>query len=177
MAWYSRCPLDHGFPQFVTVTFMDGNYHPVVRRSDMIPAMQHGVGILSYLKYDRWLRKRRRSEPWVMDFARAQGDYLCQVAVTPNLGAFASFTRSTGKTGQFPYPADSGCQADRPYEVEPDKGGLAGYALVELYVATGEKRYLTQALSNASALAKSIQEGDGQHSPWPFRVDFRTGEG
>jgi hypothetical protein len=112
-----------------------------------------------------------------MGFARAQGDYLCQVAVTPNLGAFASFTRSTGKTGQFPYPADSGCQADRPYEVEPDKGGLAGFALLELYVATGEKRYLTQALSNASTLAKSIREGDGQHSPWPFRVDFRTGEG
>ena len=37
-------------------------------------------------------------------------------------------------------------------------------------------RNLEQALHNARVLAAHQRNGDASHSPWPFRVDYRTGE-
>jgi hypothetical protein len=97
--------------------------------------------------------------------------------LTPNSGSYPQFTRSTGKRDQFPQSADCGSQADRPYEIEPDKGGIAGFALALLSEAAGERGYLEQALHNARVLAANQQDGDASHSPWPFRADYRNGEG
>jgi hypothetical protein len=173
MRWYARCPVEHGYPRFVTLTFMDGNYQPVQRRPDMIPAMQNGMGILSYLKYYRWTGKK---ETQALRYARSMGDYLIQEASTPATGKYPLFPRSTGKAGVFPQPSDCGCQSDHPYEIEPDKGGLAGYALLELGQETGDRRYSDYALHCAQVLAENMREGTATQSPWPFRADFRTGE-
>ncbi len=173
MAWYQRCPVERGYPRFVFMTFMDGAYNPIERRRDFIPAMQNGMGILSYLKYYAY---KGRKDPRVLAAARAMGDYLVNESLTPDTGKYPRFTRSTGGRGQFPQPPDSGCQADRPYEIEPDKGGIAGYALVLLHQETREPRYLAQALQNARVLAANMTAGDAASSPWPFRVDYRTGE-
>jgi hypothetical protein len=97
--------------------------------------------------------------------------------LTPDSGPYPKFTRSTGKRDQFPQQADCGAQADRPYEIEPDKGGIAGYALVLLSEAAGERSYLDQALQNARVLAANQQAGDASRSPWPFRADCRNGQG
>jgi hypothetical protein len=85
--------------------------------------------------------------------------------------------RSTGRRGQFPQAADAGSQSDRPHEVQPDKSGIAGYALVRLFESCGERRYLEQARHDATLLATHQCAGDAHASPWPFRVDYRTGEG
>lgn len=174
MNWYLRCPIEHGYPRFVWMTFMDGNYNPIERRPDFIPSMQNGMGIISYLKYYAFKGKQN---PKVLAFARLMGDYLTQESLTPDTGKYPRFTRSTGWRGRFPQPADCGSQADKPYEIQPDKGGIAGYALVLLYEETREEKYLRQALQNAKVLAANQTPGDAQHSPWPFRVDCRTGEG
>jgi hypothetical protein len=174
MNWYFACPLERGYPRFVVMTFMDGDYQAIAKRPDFIPAMQNGMGIISYLKYYAWTRK---GNPKTLEFARYMGDYLVKESLTPDGGRYPRFTRSTGTREMFPQPADSGCQADKPYEVEPDKGGIAGYALVLLYEETNDQRYLDQALQNGRVLAANMQSGDDQHSPWPFRVDYRTGEG
>ena len=72
-------------------------------------------------------------------------------------------------------PPDCGSQADRPYEIQPDKGGITGYALALLYTETKDEAYLQQALQNARVLAANMREGTATNSPWPFRADFRTG--
>jgi len=174
MDYYLRCPVENGYPRFVYLTFMDGDYNPNPRRPDNIPAMQCGTGILSYLKYYNWKGKRN---PKVLQVARWMGDYLLKESLTPDTGKYPRFTRSTGWRNQFPLRPDSGSQADHPYEVQPDKGGIAGFALVQLADATGEGKYLDQALQNARVLAANMADGDADHSPWPFRVDYRTGEG
>jgi hypothetical protein len=174
MSFYRSCPLDHGYPRFVCETFLDGDWTPSASRSDTIPSTQNGMGIISYLKYHA-LRGRR--DPGILAVARSMGDYLLQEALTPQGGAYPAFTRSTGKRAQFPQPPDCGSQADRPYEIEPDKGGIAGYALMRLYESSGDGRYLSQALHNARVLAAHQQQGDAEHSPWPFRVDYRDGAG
>jgi hypothetical protein len=174
MAFYQECPADHGYPRFVLATFLDGDWIPNPDRTDSIPATQNGMGILSYLKFHELRGKRNAA---YLRTAQAMGDYLVMETLTPNSGRYPSFTRSTGKRDQFPQAADCGAQADRPHEIEPDKGGIAGHALVLLFEASGERRYLDQAVRNARVLAANQQDGDASHSPWSFRADFRTGEG
>ena len=131
------------------------------------------MGILSYLKYYAF---RGKTEPAYLESARAMGDYLVNETLTPDSGAYPRFTRSTGHRGAFPQPVDAGSQSDHPYEIEPDKGGIAGYALVLLSASTGNQSYLEQGLHNARVLAANQQDGDATRSPWPFRVDLRSGQ-
>ncbi|MCL4850904.1 MAG: hypothetical protein KJZ78_05920 [Bryobacteraceae bacterium] len=173
MNWYLKCPIEHGYPRFVYMTFMTGDYTAIEKRRDFIPSTQNGAGIISYLKYYAWKGKQ---DPRLLRFARYMGDYLIKESLTPNAGKYPRFTRSTGLRDQFPQQPDCGSQLDKPYEIQPDKGGIAGYALVLLYEETRDQRYLDQALQNARVLAANMGTGGGTHSPWPFRVDYRTGE-
>jgi len=172
VTWYLNCPVEHGYPRFVYTTFMDGSYQPMAKNATFIPAMQDGMGILSYLKYYAFQGKK---DPRVLQIARYMGDYLVKEANTPDAGTYPHFTRSTGWRAKFPQPPDCGSQDDKPYEIEPDKGGIAGYALVLLYEETQEEKYLQQALQDARALATNMVAGTATNSPWPFRVDYRTG--
>lgn len=174
LAYYRAAPRDHGYPRFVTETFLEADWVPDPSRLDIIPATQNGMGIISYLKL------YMRADPHAQDelsIARAMGDYLLEQTLTPADGSYPHFTRSTGRRGQFPLAADSGSEDDHAFEIEPDKGGLAGYALARLFEVTRDARYLEQALHNARLLAAHQQSGDASHSPWPFRVDYRTGLG
>ncbi len=174
MNWYLNCPLTNGYPNFVWMTFMDGNYQPDKNRNDFIPATQNGMGIISYLKYYEYSKRQNKK---VLDWAKYMGDYLVKEANTPDEGKYPRFTRSTGIAGKFPQPADCGRQGDKPYEIEPDKGAIAGYALMLLYQETHDRKYFDQALHNANVLVANMRKGDSTQSPWPFRADFRTGEG
>ena len=171
--WYLKCPVEHGYPRFVYTTFLDGNYEPIDKRPSFIPATQNGTGILSYLKYYRFTGSENHK---LLAMARSMGDYLVKESNTPDEGKYPRFTRSTGWRARFPQPPDAGSQDDRPYEIQPDKGGLAGYALLMLYRETHDQRYLDQALQNARVLAANMGNGDANRSPWPFRADYRTGE-
>jgi len=171
--WYLNCPVEQGYPRFVYTTFMDGDYRPMAKDSSFIPAMQNGMGIISYLKY---YAHQGKKDPRVLQIARYMGDYLVKEANTPDEGKYPLFTRSTGWRAKFPQAPNCGSQADKPYEIEPDKGGIAGYALVLLYEETHDERYLKQALQNARVLVTNMVIGTATNSPWPFRVDYRTGE-
>lgn len=165
MQFYQTAPLDHGYPRFVTETFLDADWNPDPSRHDTIPAMQNGMGILSCLQFYQW---RERRDPQTLATARAMGDYLLREALTPPTGRYPRFARSTGTRGQFPLSPDAGSQSDRPYEIEPDKGGIAGYALLQLSLATGEQEYLQQALHLARVLVANQIIGDSRRSPGPF---------
>ena len=174
MQWYLKSPVEHGYPNFIWMTFMDGNFQPDINRKDFIPATQNGMGIISYLKYYKYTGS---SNAAILKQAISMGDYLVKESNTPNEGRYPGFTRSTGIAASFPQPANCGTQGDKPYEIEPDKGGIAGYALVLLYDETKDKKYLDQAVHNATILAANMIQSDSVRSPWPFRVDYRTGEG
>ena len=173
MKWYLNAPInEHGYPSFVHITFMDEKYQ--CYRDDFIPATQNGMGIISYIKYWKY---KNQSNPKVLEFAKKMGDYLVKEANTRDEGAYPLFTRSTGYFNEFPLTQSSQNDAKHGKDViEPDKGGIAGYALLELYRVTKDQRYYDQALHNAEVLAKNMRKGDAKRSPWPFRVDAVTGE-
>ena len=60
--------------------------------------------------------------------------------------------------------------------LQPDKAGSFGYELVSLYEKTGDGKYLDAAVKIANTLADSVRTGDQDHSPWPFKVNAKTGE-
>jgi hypothetical protein len=72
------------------------------------------------------------------------------------------------------------CIQDMPHEfyggIETDKLGELGIGYVLFYELTGERKYLDAAIHCAEALAKHVRPGDDEHTPWPFRVDARTGQ-
>jgi len=59
--------------------------------------------------------------------------------------------------------------------LEPDKVGEFGHACLLFYEVTLEKKYLEAALLCADALALHVRPGTESSSPWPFRVDAKTG--
>ena len=173
MKWYLNAPVnEQGYPSFVHITFMDEKYQNY--RDDFIPATQNGMGIISYLKYWKY---KNKSNPKVLEIAKKMGDYLVKEANTPDKGAYPNFTRSTGFCNEFPLTRSSQNDANFGKDViEPDKGGIAGFALLELYKVTNDKKYYNQAFHNAEVLVKNMRKGDAKSSPWPFRVDAITGE-
>ena len=71
------------------------------------------------------------------------------------------------------------CIQNMPHEffggIETDKVGQLGAGYTLFYEITGDRKYLTAAIHCADALARHVREGDDNHTPWPFRVDARTG--
>lgn len=68
-----------------------------------------------------------------------------------------------------------GARADGHYATEPDKIAQVGRAYVDFYEVTGEEQYLRIGKACADLLVKKIRPGNETHSPWPFRVDVRSG--
>ena len=54
--------------------------------------------------------------------------------------------------------------------------GELGLGYVLFYKMTGERKYLDAAVKCGQALAKHIRPGDATHTPWPFRLNARTGQ-
>ena len=59
---------------------------------------------------------------------------------------------------------------------QPDKAGSLGIELIKLYKKTRDEKYLEAAVNIANTLARHVQPGDNDHSPWPFKVHAETGE-
>ena len=68
-----------------------------------------------------------------------------------------------------------GARADGEYASEPDKMGQAGKAYLDFYKISGETMYMEIAETIACKLAGKLREGDGSHSPLPFRVNLIDG--
>jgi hypothetical protein len=80
---------------------------------------------------------------------------------------------------------NEGMRGDGLHGIEPDKVGDLGYAYLLFYETTMDTTYLRAAMNCADALAKNVRdvigdqgafaEAQTKRSPWPFRVNARTG--
>lgn len=112
-------------------------------------------------------------DPAVVADMRLQADYWIE----------NGFTGPDGPWPNLPFPYNTDIHSGR-YDgdmiagkgfVQPDKAGSFGTELVTLYKLTGKRRYLGVAVRIADTLARNARPGDQDHSPWPYRVHFETG--
>jgi hypothetical protein len=116
--------------------------------------------------------------------------YLGDPALKDNMVLMADFCLKNGMSrpndlwANLPYPYnveihsgryDGDMRAGKNF-LQPDKAGSFGAELITLYKITGNEKYLNAAVAIADSLAAHIQPGDGNNSPWPFRVNALTGE-
>ncbi len=117
-------------------------------------------------------------------------DYLGDTAVRDNMRYMADYWLAHGMSaksdmwGNLPYPYntelhsgvyDGDMRAGKGF-LQPDKAASFGAELVSLYKMTGNQQYLNAAVAIADTLAAKVKPGDGDNSPWPFRVHAHTGE-
>jgi hypothetical protein len=112
-------------------------------------------------------------DPAIVAEMRLLADYWIDHGFTPGDAAWAGVP--------FPYNTevhsgryDGDMVAGKGY-LQPDKAGSFGAELLVLHEITGEPRYLEVAVGIADTLARHVRPGDREHSPWPFRVHYRTG--
>jgi len=116
--------------------------------------------------------------------------YLGDAEIHTNMQQIADYWLARGLSSRdsqwpnLPYPYNSDLHSGQ-YDgdmragrgvLQPDKAGSFGAELVVLYKITGHPQYLQAAIKIADTLARKIQPGDADNSPWPFRVNATTGE-
>ncbi|HXP08937.1 MAG TPA: hypothetical protein VN828_10600 [Acidobacteriaceae bacterium] len=103
-------------------------------------------------------------------------DYQLAHGTTPSDWEWPNVPFATSCDDQTDY---GHCIQNMPKEfyggIETDKVGQLGAGYTLFYELTGDKKYLTAAQHCADALARHVRAGDEEHTPWPFRLDARTG--
>ena len=103
-------------------------------------------------------------------------DYQLAHGTTPAGWAWPRVPFATGCAGERSYGR---CLAGMPRRffggTEPDKVGLLGLGYLLFHELTGEERYLRAAVDAGNALARRVRAGSATRTPWPFRVNARTG--
>jgi hypothetical protein len=103
-------------------------------------------------------------------------DYQLRNGTSPSGWAWPRVPFATSCAGERTYGR---CLAGLPRRfyggIETDKVGMLGFGYLTFYELTGERRFLTAAVAAGNALARHVRAGDATHTPWPFRVNARTG--
>lgn len=111
-----------------------------------------------------------------VDAVRGMLDYQLAHGTTPADWAWPGVPFATSCDDQTEY---GHCIENMPKEfyggIETDKVGQLGAGYTLFYEMTGAHKYLEAAIRCADALAKYVRSGDEEHTPWPFRLDARTG--
>ncbi len=107
---------------------------------------------------------------------RGMLDYQLAHGTTPADWNWASVPFATACDDQTEYGR---CIQNLPAEfyggIETDKVSQLGTGYALFYELTGERKYLEAAVHCADALAKHVRAGDEDNTPWPFRLDAKTG--
>lgn len=107
---------------------------------------------------------------------RGMLDYLLAHGLTPTRWSWSGVPFPTGCADQADYGRCLSDTVPTKYGgIEPDKVGEVGIGYALMYEETGDRAYLREAIRCANALAVHVRKGDNSHTPWPFRVDGRTG--
>ena len=95
-----------------------------------------------------------------------------------------SLSPATDRWAHLPYPYNldvhsgeyTGDMRAGPKFTQPDKAASFAAELITLYKITNQRKYLDAAVRIANTLARNIEPGDEEHSPWPYRVHSATNE-
>ena len=177
---------------FVTCCFHDSNYHDA--EADIIaedwmhnPACVFAGAVISLAQGYR----AYSGDDGYLEVVREMLDYQLENGTTPADWPWANVPYASSDPFETIYKGavrwvDDGMRGDGLHGIEPDKIGELGYAYLIFYEITGMQKYLDAAINCADALAKHVRGIAGdleffsgaetKKSPWPFRVNARTGD-
>jgi hypothetical protein len=125
-----------------------------------------------------------------IDLVRRMLDHQLEFGTTPAGWPWPLVPYASADPGNPRYEGatrweNAGMRGDGLHGIEPDKIGELGVGYAKFYQLTEETKYLEAALHCADALAAHVADvtmkGDdfaetkSDHSPWPYRVNARTG--
>jgi hypothetical protein len=151
------------------------------------PWAHNPAGLFAMLTDSAILYYSYSADQTVMDRVREMLDHMITFGTTDTTDSWALVPYSSSDAGRLDYRGGTDTiycdqenhtpcgRGDGVGYLEPDKVGELGCAYLQFYEFTLEKKYLQAALHCADALAAHVRPGDQSHSPWPFRVDARTG--
>jgi hypothetical protein len=168
-----RVPIDAraGVRVYLAYPVMDGNTLQGTY-SQHNPAMLYASFVDSLVPWYAYSGDRR-----AIRVVQAMLDHQLAHGTTPAGWEWAGVPFATSCAGEVAYGRCFEGAPRRFYGgIEADKVGLLGVGYVLFYELTGERRYLEAGLRCAEALARHVRRGDAEPTPWPFRLDGRTGE-
>ncbi|MCJ7718282.1 MAG: hypothetical protein MUO54_17415, partial [Anaerolineales bacterium] len=168
MDFIRRCPVDPrtGLPWYLAYScFWTDPLRPALWPDN--PAGKFAMAVDTLVRYYAY-----SGEDWFTDVVRTMLNRL-----------IAYNTSSESAWPQVPYASAEpvfgnyfGARADGHYATEPDKIAQAALGYISFFKLTNEQIFLDQANHCADVLEVKLGKTDRDHSPWPFRVDVRTGE-
>jgi hypothetical protein len=177
----------NGYPTYFTYPEFNGLNDPAQPFFAGRPWAHNPAGLFAMLTDSALLYYAYGGDQTVMDRVRAMLDHMIAFGTTDASDSWALVPYSSSDAGNLVYHGGTDTiycdqenhtpcgRGDGVGYLEPDKVGELGYAYLQFYEFTLEKKYLQAALHCADALAAHVRPGDQSHSPWPFRVDARTG--
>jgi hypothetical protein len=167
----NRVPVQpDGFPTY----YGDATFLPAPAEFAPGHYLSHNIAGLTAMLIDSALAySAYAADPAPVTLVRALADHVIAVGLSDADGAWPGVPFATGDPGATSYRGSS--YIEGVGVLEPDKVGELGYALLRLYQTTGDASYRDVALACANALAANVRPGDDTHSPWPFRVEAKSG--
>lgn len=174
LAWSTletRFPVqDNGLPTWLTYSRFDPETFEGV-------AWPHNpAGLYAMLTESALLWYAFSGDSAAVAMARTALDYQILHGSTPADWDWARVPYASSGAGDVEYRGadDEWCdycgRGDGIGVIEPDKVGELGFAYVQMYELTRDRRYAEAAIACADALANHVRAGDARTSPWPFRV-------
>ena len=176
-----------GYRTYFTYPEFNGLNDPAQPLFSGRPWAHNPAGLFAMLTDSAILYQAYSGDPIVMDRVREMLDHMITFGTTDATDSWALVPYSSSDAGNPVYKGGTDTiycnqedhtpcgRGDGVGCLEPDKVGELGYAYLQFYEFTLEKKYLQAALHCADALAAHVRPGDQSHSPWPFRVDAKTG--
>jgi hypothetical protein len=165
--WWKNAPDVNGWPAWCTASELDRHYKQF---NGAVPGSTCSMAIITCLKYYIY-----SGDSAYLNMARRTGDYIIQRDLTPaTYKSYPGFPYPVGKLSDINPDGSGHPSYDKKYNpaghIQPDKGAMIGFALLELYKVTGNKSYLNTAINIADCLCKNVVKGSAVESPWPMRV-------
>ena len=169
-----RVPADRRWGTGLPVYLVDSVYEPRMLQGaywQHNPASLYGQFVDAVVAWYPYSGDRQ-----AVDLVRGMLDYQLAHGTTPAGWEWSQVPFATACAGDRDYGR---CLAGMPRAfyggIETDKVGELGVGYARFYELTGDRRYLEAAVAAADALVRHVRPGDAWHTPWPFRVNARTG--
>lgn len=111
----------------------------------------------------------------VMKIVRDFVDYALEHGTSQADFAWPGFPYTTTNAGDTLFRGFTRAGRFALNEIQVDHAGEMGLTYYRMYLFTGEKKYLSEALNVANVLAKNASTGSKDHSVWPYRIVMDDG--